>query len=53
MNCGHSGFDFWKKWRVNSQALCERDVLETLAEPGSVEVEEKVVGPEGCYQSKI
>ena len=52
MNCGHAGFDFYKKWRVNSQALCERDVLETLAESGNVEVEERVVGPEGCYESK-
>ena len=57
MNCGHAGFDFYKNWRVNSQALCERDVLESALEEvrqgGEQEEEERVVGPEGCYESKI
>ena len=51
--CTSQGFDFWKKWRINMAAVCERDVLETLEETETEEPEkERVAGADGCYESK-
>ena len=52
--CSTQGFDFWKKWRINLAALCERDVPDTLeaAKTGDQETE-RVLGADGCYESKI
>ena len=51
-SCTSQGFDFWKKWRINMAAVCERDVLETLEE-SKTEEKERVVGADGCYESKV
>lgn len=45
--CDTPGFDFWKKYRVNMKALCERDVLEP-PKPQTSDVEEITIGDNGC-----